>query len=307
MVPDADCLNDRLNAAAVDATAVVAATGASRSGDLSADPGAHYDRVTDAWQYLIGDDLHVGYFKEASCGLREATLALSELMAETAGLKPGARVLDVGCGTGNPAIYLWREHGCDVVGISNSPVGVQLAQEKAERAGVEAHVKFQVEDGTATSFASESFDCVWVMESSHLMPEKERLIKECARLLRRGGRVVLCDLVVRRSIPASPSVKLLHDLMVLQEVYGKSELLFIDSYVRQFRACGLSAEGRDISEQVLPTFARWRENADRHAARVSEILGEVHLGRFIRSCEIMPRLFEDGQLGYGIVSAGKPL
>ncbi|MGA2418668.1 MAG: methyltransferase domain-containing protein [Candidatus Acidiferrum sp.] len=302
MAPDADCLSDK-----VDVTAEVVAAGGSRSGDVSTEPGAHYDRVTEAWRYLIGDDLHVGYFKDASFGLREATLALSELMAETAGFRSGARVLDVGCGTGNPAIYLRSKYGCDVVGISNSPVGVRLAQEKAMRAGVEDRVKFQVEDGTATSFASKSFDCVWVMESSHLMPEKERLIKECARVLRKDGRVVLCDLVLRRAIPVSPTVTFLHDMMVLQEVYGKSELLLIESYVQQFRACGLRAEGRDISEEVLPTFARWRENGERHAVRVGEILGEAHLRRFMRSCDIMTRLFEDGQLGYCIVSAGKPV
>lgn len=299
MPPDADCLTDK-----ADASVVVPAS-PSPAGSLSADPGAHYDRVTDAWQYLIGDDLHVGYFKDASLGLSEATSALSALMAESASLKPGAQVLDVGCGTGNPAIYLGRTHGCRVVGISNSLVGVELARAKARKAGVEVLVKFQVEDGTATSFAGESFDCVWVMESSHLMPEKELLVKECARVLRKGGQVVLCDLVLRRAIPDQPSVKLLHDLMVLQEAYGKSTLLFMDSYVQQFRACGLSAEGRDISGQVLPTFAHWRQNAERHAARVSEILGEAHLKRFIRSCDIMTRLFQDGQLGYCIVSAEK--
>jgi 27-O-demethylrifamycin SV methyltransferase len=299
MPPDADCLTPKAD------TRVVVPASPSPSGNLSVDPRAHYDRVTDAWQYLMGDDLHVGYFKDSSLGLPEATAALSALMAETARLQPGAQVLDVGCGTGNPAIYLGRAHGCRVVGISNSRVGVELAEANAMRAGVEVRIKFQVEEGTATSFASESFDCVWVMESSHLMPEKERLVKECARVLRKGGRVVLCDLVLRRAIPDTPSVKLLHDLMVLEEAYGKSTLLFSDSYVRQFHACGLSAEGRDISEQVLPTFAHWRRNAERHAARVSEILGEVHLKRFLRSCDILTRLFEDGQLGYCIVSAEK--
>jgi len=276
-----------------------------RRGKFSAQPRAHYDRVTDAWQYLIGDDLHVGYFEDQSQDLLNATQALTRYLADFAQLVPGSKVLDIGCGTGNPAIYLALERGCRVVGISNSGVGIERAKARAAEKGAEDRVVFNVADGTATGCADESFDCVWVMESSHLIPQKDLLIQECARALRSGGTAVLCDLMLRRPMPARPGVALCHHLMLLEEVYGKANLQSIESYVRQFEAGGIDAEGHDISEQVCPTFAHWRRNAEKHANRVSEILGAEQVDRFIRSCDIMTHLFGDGQLGYCIVAGNK--
>src|SRR5215470_80050 len=99
---------------------------------FSSSPGAHYDRVTDAWQYLIGDDLHVGYFENLDDDLLTATQFLTRLMADSAQLKPASEVLDVGCGTGSPAIFLALERGCRVTGISTSGVGIARAKIRAE-------------------------------------------------------------------------------------------------------------------------------------------------------------------------------
>jgi 27-O-demethylrifamycin SV methyltransferase len=228
-------------------------------------------------------------------------------MADSARLTPGLEVLDIGCGTGNPAIYLASQRGCRVTGISTSGVGIKRAKARSAKGGVGDRVMFHVADGTGTGYADNNFDCIWIMESSHLIPQKNLLVKEANRLLRAGGTLALCDFVLRRPIPPRPSLTLGHDLMVLEEVFGKTTLELLDSYVKQFEECGMNAEGRDISREVLPTFDRWRRNSERHASRVAEILGAKPVERFARSCDIMTRLFETGQLGYGIVSARKTI
>jgi len=273
--------------------------------ELSVESGAHYDRVTDAWQYLIGDDLQVGSFVEPGCDLPAAARGLTRLMAESAELGPGKRVLDVGCGTGNPAVQLATEYGCRVLGISNSRIGVERARNRAREINSQADVDFRFASGTANELPDESFDCVWVMESSHLMPEKERLVQECIRVLRKGGALVLCDLLLRRKIPARPSLALAYDLVVLQEVYGRADLQFLEDYKRQCELGGASVECRDISEQVAPTFEHWQRNAELYGSRAAEIFGREHVARFERSCRIMARLFTSGQLGYGLVIARK--
>lgn len=273
--------------------------------EFSADPAAHYDRVTEAWQYLIGDDLHVGYFEDGEYDLLQATRALTRLLADSALLEPGNEVLDVGCGTGNPAIYLALDRGCRVTGISTSSVGIARAKARATEQRAEYKATFAVADGTANGLQADSFDCIWVMESSHLIPQKELLIKECARVLRPGGRIVLCDLTLRRPIPARPGAALWHDLALLEKVYGKTNLYSMDAYLGEFETNALHALGRDISEEVLPTFALWKQNAERHALRASEILGVGQVNLFARSCEIMTRLFQSGQLGYCLVTGKK--
>jgi len=273
--------------------------------NFSAEPGAHYDRVTDAWQYLIGDDLHVGYFEHRDIDLLTATQSLTRLMANSTQLDAASEVLDVGCGTGSPAIFLALEWGCRVTGISTSSVGIDRAKARAVDQGAKDRVSFSVADGTANGFPDESFDCVWVMESSHLIPRKDLLTRECARVLRAGGTIVLCDLMLRRPIPPHPGAALCHDLTLLEKVYGKTNLYSVGAYVQEFETNGLRAQGRDISEEVLPTFGYWQENAELHANRVSEIFGPHQLKLFVRSCEVLTRLFQGGQLGYCLVIASK--
>lgn len=273
--------------------------------EFSSEPEAHYNRVTDAWQYLIGDDLHVGYFEESNGDLLHGTQALTRLMADSAQLAPGSKVLDVGCGTGSPAVYLALNRGCFVTGISTSRMGIARAKVRAADRGAEDKASFVVADGTANGFPDESFDCAWVMESSHLIPQKGALIRECARVLRTGGTIVLCDLMLRKPIPARPGVSLWHDLMLLEKVYGKTSLYSLEAYVQEFQASGLHAKGRDISELVLPTFGHWRQNSEGNANGVSEIFGADQVKLFMRSCEILSRLFENGQLGYCLVTGKK--
>src|SRR5436309_7324222 len=99
-------------------------------------PAAHYDRVTEAWRLLLGAELHYGYFASGAEELPVATYALTTQLIEAAQLAPGLRVLDVGCGVGEPARRLAREFGVDVLGITTSEVGVATATELTAREAV---------------------------------------------------------------------------------------------------------------------------------------------------------------------------
>src|SRR6202021_2899184 len=141
----------------------------------SKDPVIVYDRVTKAWQLLMGEDLHFGFFENAQVALPSATARLTRKMADWAQVSDETRVLDVGCGIGGPALSLAREVGCQVTGISTSAVGVQMAASRAEAQGLNSRVEFFERDGMANEFPGESFDCVWIVELSHLMERKDSL------------------------------------------------------------------------------------------------------------------------------------
>ncbi len=273
--------------------------------DYAAAP--HYDRVIPAWQYLLGDELHYGVFPTGTESLSAATAELTERMASAAQLAPGLRVLDVGCGTGTPACAIAADHGVEVHGISTSEVGVAAARERAAAAGLTDRVSFSVADGMANGLPDASFDRVWVLESSHLMPERDRLIAECARVLRPGGRVALCDIVLRRDVTVLEIRRRLREFQVLRQVFGAARMDPLESYAAMMRHAGLEVVAQeDITALTAPTFARWRDNAAANHAQVSGLLGTDDYDAFVESTRVLDSFWADRTLGYGIIAATKP-
>jgi 27-O-demethylrifamycin SV methyltransferase len=275
--------------------------------DLSYDAARHYDRVTSAWGWLLGDDLHYGLFETGTETLAEATAALTERMVRAAAIEPGVEVLDVGCGTGAPACALAREHGARVTGITTSPVGVRAATERAEALGVGRSVRFEVRDGTANGYPDRSFDRVWVLESSHLMSPRRQVVAECARVLRPGGILTLCDIVLARPLPFAEVRRLREPLTLLRQVFGDAHMDQLEIYAELARTHGLVVEeAEDLTAATRPTFDRWRRKAEAHRGEVVGQLGETDWQRFVDSCAVLEGLWDDGTLGYGLLAAHRP-
>jgi 27-O-demethylrifamycin SV methyltransferase len=270
-------------------------------------PATHYDRVTAAWELLLGEELHYGVFADPSEELPTATRRLTESMMWAARMAPGSsEILDVGCGTGAPACELARRFGARVTGITTSGAGVEAARARAEQRGLAGLVSFEQRDGMDTGLPDRSFDRVWVLESSHLMRRRDRLIAECARVLRPGGRIVLCDIVLRRPMDLAEVRRLRQPLALLRDVFGDARMEPVEEYVGLAEANGLTVDvAHDLTAATRPTFARWRERACRHRAAVVEMLGEPDWEAFVESCDVLERFWDDGTLGYALIAAAK--
>ena len=151
---------------------------------IAAHNQAHYDSVTDAWNFILGDNLHYGAFSADTSELAEATDRLIWEMASFGELKPGMNVLDVGCGIGNPAFLLHEKLDCMITGITISERGVEIGNQRAQQRGLSQAIRFVQADALANGMADESFDFLWQMESSHLMHDKIGLFRENFRVLR---------------------------------------------------------------------------------------------------------------------------
>ncbi|ADJ25374.1 Methyltransferase type 11 [Dehalogenimonas lykanthroporepellens BL-DC-9] len=125
--------------------------------------------------------------------------ALRELrrtLPEFAGLKPGDRVLDVCCGTGDQAIRL-AEQGIEVHGIDLNGSMLATAESHKRRAGLD-NVSFGQADASALLFPNRSFDYATTSLALHEKPREVQLqvLEEMRRVVKKGGGLILADFAV---------------------------------------------------------------------------------------------------------------
>jgi cyclopropane fatty-acyl-phospholipid synthase-like methyltransferase len=144
------------------------------------------------------------------------------------------------------------------------------------------------------------------MESSHLMEKKELLLAESARVLRPKGLLVLCDIVLRNTIPFQYLVRNLSEFENLNTVFGKQNVELLGAYKELAENSGLTVLRReDISEAVFPTLECWRRNEELQRGELQELIGEEYLARFVRACGFLQHLWKEEKLGYGIMLCQK--
>jgi SAM-dependent methyltransferase len=105
-------------------------------------------------------------------------------------LKPGMKVLDVACGTGNLALPAARA-GADVTGVDIAPNLVEQARENANREGL--NVQFDEGDAEALPYADASFDVVVTMFGAMFAPRPELVAAELKRVCRPGGVIAMAN------------------------------------------------------------------------------------------------------------------
>ena len=271
----------------------------------SHEPDLHYDRVHAAWRLIMGDEFHYGWFATPATPLPEATAELTRQMRVRAAIQPGDRVLDIGCGTGRQSCDLADELGAEVLGITTSATGVAAATELAGSRGL-ANARFEQRDGTDNGLPDGSFDVTWALESSHLMRKRGALLGECARVLAPGGRIVLCDIIRKRTIPFQEVRDRRDDFATLRAAFGDAHMEPLDDYASTLTGLGLEVtDATDITDETRPTFAAWRANIEANEAEVVELLGRRGVDDYERATHILEAFWGDGTLGYGILAATK--
>ncbi|MHC5038714.1 MAG: class I SAM-dependent methyltransferase [Planctomycetota bacterium] len=117
------------------------------------------------------------------------------LLREHGDLRPGHRILDVGCGTGNLLLFAQEslEGRGDAVGVDPSPWMLERARQKAARRPLP--VDFQKGVIEALPFPDETFDRVFSTLMFHHLPAdvQKRGLKEIRRVLKPGGRALIVD------------------------------------------------------------------------------------------------------------------
>ena len=119
----------------------------------------YYDGATELYEYGWSQSFHFSRFYKGEAFL--ASLARHEhYLASQMVLRPGMRVLDVGCGVGGPAREIARFTDAQIIGLNNNDFQIGRARKYVKQAGLEKHVTFVKGDFMKLSeqFGENSFD-----------------------------------------------------------------------------------------------------------------------------------------------------
>jgi len=152
----------------------------------------HYDLKDELYElFLDGDKQYsCAYFTDPNNSLEQAQADKKAHIAAKLALKPGQRVLDIGCGWGGMALYLHKVAGVDVLGVTLSEHQLKIARERTAAAGVSDHVKFELID---YRHLDDTFDrIVSVGMFEHVGAKHyDEFFDKCRRLLKPDGVMLL--------------------------------------------------------------------------------------------------------------------
>ncbi len=117
---------------------------------------------------------------------------MTQAIVEAADVRRGMRVLDLACGTGEPAISLAEllENSGEVIGVDISPAPLKIAEERALQRGL-ANARFQQADAHDLPFAADSFDRVTSRLGVMFFSNLQKALREIKRVLKPGGAAIL--------------------------------------------------------------------------------------------------------------------
>ena len=101
------------------------------------------------------------------------------------------KILDFGCGTGGPAIYIQKSYNATVTGVDVDDVILEEAQEAIRKTDI--HIDLVKITSNTLPFEDNSFDIIFSKEVILHIENKEELFKELYRVLKPGGSIVIFD------------------------------------------------------------------------------------------------------------------
>lgn len=227
------------------------------------DPGTLYDlrgdrAIEGAGEIpLVNMGYWVGIAPKGRNALQNACYALFELVAGGARIVGTDVVLDAGCGFGTNAVFVAQTYGpARVTGVNVSDVQLATARRRAQEAGLADRVDFILASVTRLPLADESVDVVLSVEAAFHFDTREAFFAEAFRVLRKGGRLSLVDLIVP---PAKkPWQRVAMYFVLRSQAVPEANVYELGEFVGRVRAAGFDVVAEEnIIDRVFPPFRRW--------------------------------------------------
>ncbi|MFD6435343.1 class I SAM-dependent methyltransferase [Streptomyces venezuelae] len=265
----------------------------------------HYDVGNDFYALVLGPSMvySCAYWESPDGTLEDAQRDKLDIVARKLALKPGMRLLDVGCGWGSMAVHAAREHGVSVVGVTLSQEQAAYARKRIAEEGLTDRIEIRVQD--YRDVRDGPYDAISSIGMAEHVGSTRYLeyAHDLHALLRPGGRL-LNHQIARR--PQADESAYSVDEFIDAYVFPDGELAPLGTTVGLLERAGF--EVRDVEtlrEHYALTLRRWVANLEAHWAEGRRLTspGRARIWRLYMAASALA--FERNRIGVNQVLAVK--
>jgi cyclopropane-fatty-acyl-phospholipid synthase len=231
----------------------------------------HYDAGNDFFALFLDSSMtySCAVFSSGARTLEEAQQAKLELVAAKLGLKPGQRVLDVGCGWGSFALHAAREHGVSVLAVTLSEPQAAFARQRVAEASLADLVEIRVAD--YRELRERPFDAISSIGMVEHVGESriDEYAHKLASLLRPGGALLNHGIA---GLLADDDAS--GDAFTNRYVFPDAEPLYLSRIQQALERAGLVTEHVEaFASDYASTLEHWARRLDEHLEEAKRLAG----------------------------------
>jgi cyclopropane-fatty-acyl-phospholipid synthase len=266
----------------------------------------HYDVSNDFYRLLLGPSMvySCAYFAAPGDSLEAAQERKLEVICRKLALRPGERLLDIGCGWGSLLLHAAVHHGVRGVGVTLSPPQARLAEERLRAAGLDDRVEVRVADyrELAAADGEGAYDKIASVGMYEHVGRSQLAgyVEAVGRLLRPGGLFLNHGIARLQEGPSGPKT------FIARYVFPDGELHPVTDVMAAMQGAGL--EARDVEslrEHYALTLRRWVANLDARCAEATAQAGAQRVRVWRLYMLGSARAFERGELSIFQVLAAR--
>jgi cyclopropane-fatty-acyl-phospholipid synthase len=250
----------------------------------------HYDRGTDFYSLYLDPTMtySCAYFRSPDDSLEQAQRQKYDHIARKLLLKPGEKLLDIGCGWGGMLIHAVRNYGVTAVGNTISRSQYEYARQKIKDLGLENEIEVIFEDYRNLTGQFDKVVSIGMFEhvGKAFIPV---FMQKVSHLLNRGGLALLHTI--------AKDVHSAMDPWIWKYIFPGGYLPTLDEIVREMAGMGFSViDVENLRQHYARTLDLWAENYERNVEKVRRMFDDVFVRMWRLYLHCASAEFKHGEL-----------
>tara|TARA_B100000686_G_scaffold308343_1_gene349306 strand:- start:4965 stop:5864 length:900 start_codon:yes stop_codon:yes gene_type:complete len=262
----------------------------------------YYDsNSADRYYFNIwgGEHIHVGIYFHENEPIKDASPRIVHMMASQVGLSNQTKVLDIGSGYGGGARFLAKTFGCRVTCLNLSHTQNERNESFNKDQGLMHKIEVVQGNFEDMPFPNESFDIIWSQDAIVHSSNREKVITEVSRLLRKNGNFIFTDLMQSSDCPKS----------ALKPVLERIHLQSLGSFGYYFEVARKSGLKKghlvDLSSHLTTHYKRVLDETQKRYDEMIDVCGKNYIDTMIKGLGHWVEAGKKGYLAWGIMNLSK--